>query len=350
MLSVRKILLTPLGWLYGAGVSIRKALYDIKVYKRIGFDLPVISVGNLSVGGTGKTPFISYIIRLIHKDHNPATLSRGYGRRTKGFRILEVGDNYKDVGDEPLFLKQKFTGITVAVGEERILAIPEILASDPDINVILLDDAFQHLAVEAGLNILLTDFENLFYTDRILPAGRLRESKKGASRADIIIITKCPVDIPGKKMTEIKQNISDYSDGPVYFSGLEYGKPYSVFGNGHLASIENGYVFAVCGIAKPKYLENYLTIHAKEVEMRVFPDHFDYTGKAVQKLLDQFHKFAPSGKIFVTTEKDAVRLKPFKDLFLQKGIELYSIPVEVKIIGETERFNAEILSFIKDFK
>lgn len=191
-----KIILAPFTLLYQSITSIRNKLYDSGKWHSATFNLPVINVGNLNVGGSGKTPHIEYIIALLRSQYKIATLSRGYGRKTKGFLIASESSSVTEIGDEPAQIKDKFPDIIVSVGEDRLLAIPQLLRKYPDTDVILLDDAFQHRSVRPGLNILLTTFDKPFYEDHVLPLGRLRESPQGYKRADIIIVTKCPAPSP----------------------------------------------------------------------------------------------------------------------------------------------------------
>ncbi|NJL11929.1 MAG: tetraacyldisaccharide 4'-kinase [Microscillaceae bacterium] len=223
-----RMLMYPLTFLYCTITSIRNYLYDRGYWKSFSFDLPVISVGNLTVGGTGKTPHIEYLIRFLQAQYELSTLSRGYGRKSRGFRLAQPHDNAQSLGDEPFQLYQKFgTRIGVAVGEDRVAAIPHLLQERPQTQIVLLDDAFQHRPIAPQLNILLTDYGRLFYQDFPFPSGRLRESRRGARRADVIIVSKCSASLSEAEKTRIQENIGAYArkDVPVFFTTIAYESP-----------------------------------------------------------------------------------------------------------------------------
>src|SRR5687768_4340702 len=251
-----RILLFPFALAYDLVTSLRNYLYDRGIKPSARFEVPVICIGNLSVGGTGKTPMVEHLIRLLYQQHRVATLSRGYGRKTKGFRLAADGDSPSTLGDEPFQFYSKFKDhITVAVGEERALAIPTILQTDSDVEVVLLDDAFQHRKVTPSLSILLSDYNRPFYDDYILPAGRLRESKQNAARADVIVVTKCPPQLSDDAMIEIEHAIRRHAEKPVFFASIRYGGPIP-FSHSASAQIKN--VILISGIANAKPLEDYV--------------------------------------------------------------------------------------------
>ncbi|RME96755.1 MAG: tetraacyldisaccharide 4'-kinase, partial [Bacteroidetes bacterium] len=224
-----RILLAPFSLLYGLAVSLRNAFYRAGLLKSMRFSVPVISVGNLSVGGAGKTPHIEYLIRLLREHIQVATLSRGYSRKTRGFLTVERQHNAEQVGDEPLQFKRKFPDIGVYVAEDRAFAIPQIMAAQPDTQLILLDDAFQHRAVLPGLNILLTEYDNLFTRDYLLPAGRLREWRSAYERADVIVVSKCPPDLTQTDARRIRVEINPLPHQKIFFSYYAYQVPYYQF-------------------------------------------------------------------------------------------------------------------------
>ena len=256
-MPVLKLLLSPFAFIYKLATDLRNHLYDIGYRPSIQFDRFVVSVGNLTVGGTGKTPFVELLVRLLSSKYKMAVLSRGYGRKTRGFRMANSQDNAETLGDEPFQYYIKYGNkINVAVGEERALAIPEILFHSDETELIILDDAYQHRAVGRNLNILLSDFNRPFYTDLVLPAGRLRESRKHAQRSDVVIVTKCPHHLDEDAMTAIEKEIRRYGGNkmPVYFTGIKYLEPKRIFGE--MSFSKN--VFLFTGIANPSPLENYV--------------------------------------------------------------------------------------------
>ncbi|MEO0552870.1 MAG: tetraacyldisaccharide 4'-kinase [Bacteroidota bacterium] len=326
------ILLFPFTLLYDLITRFRNHLYNIGYKRSFSFETNVISVGNLTVGGTGKTPMVEYIIRALQEKFKLATLSRGYGRKTKGFRIGGHDDTARTIGDEPFQILKKFSDVNVIVCEDRALAIPFILSEKPDTEVILLDDAYQHRSVKPDLNILLTDFNLPFYNDFILPSGRLRESRLGAKRADIIVITKCPDSISESQQKRIIDEVHKYnSEAEIFFTGIRYGD-FKSFGTDDQLKDK---LIAFSGIAKPDLFVNYLKSHYNLTEHIGFKDHYEYTQKDVSKLVNKLD----TGSSLVTTEKDMVKLiKPeFEDLI--KGASLFYLPIEAYFIKDGKRFD-----------
>lgn len=324
-------LLLPFAVLYYVITSFRNWLYDKNIFKSTSFDFPIISVGNLSVGGTGKTPHIEYLIRLLQNQYQIATLSRGYKRRTTGFLLANDTATAQTIGDEPMQLYQKFNeSITVAVGESRVIAVPNILLERPKTEVILLDDAFQHRAIAAGLAILLTSYDNLFTQDYIMPIGRLRESRKGSQRANLIIVTKCPTSIETKEKEQIVQAIQPLSHQTVLFSYLQYKSIYNWQNPLETKELTKKMsALLVCGIARTATLENYLTSQLSTVDTLFFGDHHYFTEKDIQNIQERFQQLKGANKVLITTEKDAVRLAEFKDLIIEKSLPIYCLPIEV---------------------
>ncbi|MCS6820711.1 MAG: tetraacyldisaccharide 4'-kinase [Microscillaceae bacterium] len=351
-------LLLPFTWLYTALAILRNHLYDIDLRKSVAFDLPVINVGNLTVGGTGKTPHVEYLIRLLLKNNfQIATLSRGYGRKTKGFLLANSDSTAETIGDESLQLWLKFRNqITVAVGEQRILAVPQILAERPDTQVILLDDAFQHRAIKPSLNILLTDYNRLFYKDVALPAGRLRESRHSAKRADVVIVTKCPPNLLATEKQTIIQNIQPYTrpKTPIFFSAIRYGMPQPIFkanSTWQMPSLKKSTsIVLVTGIAQPQPLVNYIQQNFTLQKHFQFPDHYHYQTRDWQRIVQYFQENATSESLILTTEKDFVKISQPAFESLLRNIPLFYQPMEIYFLENETQFEHIILencNFVK---
>ena len=271
-----RFLLLPLALLYGLAVTIRNFLFDKKIIKSATFNFPLICVGNLSMGGTGKSPMVEYIVYQLHKRYNVATLSRGYKRKTKGYALANAATTALEIGDEPMQFHSKFPDIAVAVGEERIVAIPQLLQDKPDTEVIILDDAFQHRYVKAGLNILLSDCSNLFYKDWFLPSGNLRDQRRSYKRAQIIVITKCPPAMSVEEKNKITQQVHLTPQQHIFFSSLQYANPYHILTQKEVLLSKSISVLLVCGIANPKPLRAYISRHAAKCEELLYNEssHF----------------------------------------------------------------------------
>ncbi len=330
-------LLFPFSILYDAITSIRNRLYNTGVKPVARFDVPVLSVGNLSVGGTGKTPMIEYLIRLLSSDYKVATLSRGYGRKTRGLRIAAAGDNASTIGDEPFQFFRKFGDkVAVAVGEDRAFAIPHILQERPQTDLLLLDDAFQHRRVLPSFQILLTDYHNMFISDYLLPAGRLRESKRGADRADVVLVTKCPGTMTDDEMIAIESSIRRYTKKPVFFTRIGYG---NVLPATDTAPYKFEKVVVVSGIANSTPLIEYLKRHYEVVRHFDFRDHHVYSEQDLQEICSAS---ARSGAVVVTTEKDVVKMDP--KIFRGGGVSLYYLPIEVEFVKNGKEFDEMVLN------
>ena len=334
--------------MYGAIIWLRNKLYDKNILKSSAFNFPIICVGNLATGGTGKTPMTEYLIRLLKNDFKTATLSRGYKRKTIGFAIADEDTTALEIGDEPMQFHQKFADVTIAVGEERIVAIPQLLHQKPETQVIILDDAFQHRQVKAGLNIILTDYANLYTRDFILPAGDLRDVRSSSKRADVIIVTKCKADLSASEKNAIITEINPASNQTVYFTTIVYSKPYHLFTKHEIDIKHDCGILLVCGIANPRPLKEHLTKHADTYEMLRYADHHIFHSNDLREIKQQFEKINSDKKIVLTTEKDAVRLEKFeKEL---SDFPIYVVPIQHEFLfNEAESFNAAVTNFIKRF-
>ena len=348
LLKSFRYLLLPISWLYGGIIWLRNKLFDKNILKSASFNFPIICIGNLATGGTGKTPMTEYLIRLLKTDFKTATLSRGYKRKTVGFAIADEKTTALEIGDEPMQFHQKFADVTVAVGEERLVAIPQLLHQKPETEVIILDDAFQHRQVKAGLNIILTDYSNLYTRDFILPAGDLRDVRSSSKRADIIIVTKCKVDLTESEKKNIIAEIDPTSNQSVYFTTIVYSKPHHLFTK-EIIDITHDYgILLVCGIANPKPLKEHLTKHADSYDMLRFADHHIFHSNDLKDIKQHFDKITTKKKIILTTEKDAVRLEKFEQEL--KDFPIYVVPIEHHFLfGEAIKFNDSVTAFIKSF-
>jgi len=332
-----QILLFPFAIIYDIITRFRNHLFDIGYMKSMKFDVPVVSVGNIIAGGSGKTPMVEYLINLLSREHHVCTLSRGYGRRTRGFRLVNENDSALTVGDEPLQIFQKFQPkIQVAVGEERVTAVPEILFYKPETNLIILDDAFQHRYVTPHFSILLTEYSRPFYTDFVLPSGLLREARKGAKRADLIVVTKCPDTLEKKEAKAIAGKVHKYAKGKnVFFSGIEYGDLISFSGK---EIRKTNQLILVSGIGNPQPFQAYLNKNFELIDSIRFPDHYKFRESDVQKIIDMARSFKNKISV-VTTEKDFVRLKPFQKMISESGIDFCYIPIECDFLFEKNKFD-----------
>jgi len=349
LLKPLRILLLPFALLAGVYITIRNFLYDKNILRSAGFNIPLISVGNLAVGGTGKSPMVEYLVRLLGTRYNLATLSRGYKRKTKGYALAGPDTTALEIGDEPMQFHAKFPHISVAVGEERIVAIPQLLHDRPNTEVIVLDDAFQHRPVQPGLSILLTEYQNLFTRDWFLPTGDLRDERRSAKRADIIVVTKCPADLSRGEKEKITEEISPLAHQKVFFTTIHYGTPYRILDRSEAELTPDTEILLVTGIANPRPLKQYLTEHSRAFWMMAYGDHHIFSIDDLKEIIKKFDTLSGPEKIVLTTEKDAVRLMKFgKEL---EGLPVYVIPVEHRFLfGEGEQFDAGILTFIKEFQ
>lgn len=349
LLKSFRYLLLPFAFLYGIIIWIRNWMFDKNILKSASFNFPIICVGNLAAGGTGKTPMTEYLVEFLQQQFKTATLSRGYKRKTKGFAIAGESSTAIDIGDEPMQFHQKFPDITVAVGEERLVAIPQLLHQLPGTEVIILDDAFQHRTVKAGLNIILTEYKNLYTRDFMLPAGDLRDIKSSIKRAHIIIVTKCKPGLTEDEKLLILEELNPKSNQQIFFTAIEYGVPYHIFSH-HKTSLDvDADILLLCGIANPKPLKEFLNQHVKSFDMLKFADHHIFTSDDLQDIKKQFEKLASTNKIIITTEKDAVRLQKFENELSEYPI--YALPIRHRFLfNEHEIFQQAVVAFIIAFK
>ena len=332
-MNLLRKLLFPFAILYGFITSLRNYLYDKGILKSYSFDIPVIAVGNLSFGGTGKTPQIEYLIRLLSPNYKVATLSRGYKRKSEGFILADAATTAEILGDEPFQYFKKFPDIQVAVDADRKNGIEQLLNQKSRPEIILLDDAFQHRKVKAGFYILLTAYEDLFCDDFMLPTGNLRESRNGAKRANLIIVTKCPLDITELEQQNIKNKLA--VDLPIYFSSIDYDdKVYNDTESLAVSDLKLTPKILLAGIAKPKPFFDYLQTDKDEV--MTFSDHHHFSESDILNIKSQ-----AIDKIIVTTEKDFVRLDA---KILRK--QLFYLPIKSKFLSNQESFDAIILNYV----
>ncbi|MDB5278620.1 MAG: tetraacyldisaccharide 4-kinase [Ferruginibacter sp.] len=339
----------PLSFLYGMILWIRNKLFDKNYLKSASFNFPVICVGNLAVGGTGKTPMVEYLLRFLKNDYATATISRGYKRKTKGYGLADENTTALDIGDEPMQFHLKFPDVSVAVGEERLEAIPQLLHDRPGTQVIILDDAFQHRQVTAGLNILLTDYNNLYTRDFILPGGDLRDIKSSAARAQIIVVTKCRRNLEEAERDQIIKELKPSPNQQVFFTEIIYGTPYHLFSKVPSAISHSTDVLLICGIANPKPLKDFLTTQVHTYDMLRYPDHHIFDSGDLAEIKKQFSKIASENKIILTTEKDGVRLKKFENEL--KELPVFVLPVQhAFMFNQSEAFCNTVTDFIASFK
>jgi tetraacyldisaccharide 4'-kinase len=357
-MSSGNILLYPFSLIYGAITGIRNFLYDRGILSRYEFKLPVICVGNITVGGTGKTPHTEYLVELLNKQFRVATLSRGYLRKSIGFRIASASDTMNEIGDEPLQIYRKFPDMIVAVDRNRVNGVNSILREEPETEVIILDDGFQHRRITPGLTILLTDFGRLMIHDHLLPYGRLRESVSNMSRADIILVTKSPENILPIQRRIIVKEISKAPYQNLYFTSLEYKDPVAVFakpGANKLSMTgrknDKGGIVLLTGIANPLPLKEYLSECFNEIVHISYPDHHKFTEKEIAKISTAFNNLGSSEKFIITTEKDAVRLREFTNIAEYIRSSTYYIPVGIKFLNDDKaEFDNLIFDYVRKNK
>lgn len=352
MEAILKILLLPFTLLYSIGVGFRNIAFDLGILKAKNYSFPLISIGNLSVGGTGKTPTIEYIVELLKDDYSLATLSRGYGRKTKGFKLTDSGDNAVTVGDEPFQIFKKYPEIIVAVDGNRKRGISKLRKLPGAPEVILLDDAYQHRYVKPGLNILLTDYSKLYIDDLPLPSGRLRENRSAAKRADIIVVTKSPKVLSPLEIRRITTTLRPTDYQKVFFSYIDYqellplNEAAAELASKKINLAKRG-VLLVSAIANPRPLKLYLKRYAKEIDTIQFKDHHYFTEKDYKKINKQLETFLSPKKMVVITEKDAVKFDANKF----ENTPVFCMPIRIEFHQhELENFSLEIKNYVESYK
>jgi tetraacyldisaccharide 4'-kinase len=358
MATRRNILLYPVSLLYGLITGIRNFLYNSGILSSVEFHLPVICVGNLTVGGTGKTPHTEYLVRLLQKDFKVATLSRGYRRDTRDFRIASTTSRVSEVGDEPMQIFKKFPDVMVAVDRSRVHGVKRIVKENPETDVIILDDAYQHRSITPGFSILLSDFERLMVRDHMLPYGNLRESIGNMRRADIILITKSPENITAIQRRLIVKEVDKAPYQNLYFTSLNYEAPVPVFDHNtyieaqpDISQFTGCGIVLITGIANPLSLKEYLNNTANEIIHLLFSDHYNFKEKDINKIYSAYRELRAQTKYIVTTEKDAVRLREFSNIAEPIRSAFYYIPVGIHFLNDDkDEFDNLIVNYVRKNK
>ncbi|MES2591963.1 MAG: tetraacyldisaccharide 4'-kinase [Bacteroidota bacterium] len=350
-----RIIAFPFSVLYGILLFIRNKLYDWGLFSSTAFEIPTISVGNLSVGGTGKTPHIEYLIRLLSPSLQIATLSRGYGRKTTGFILADTASTVNDIGDEPLQFKLKYPETIVSVDGQRVRGVKKILELYPSVQGVLLDDAFQHRSIKPGLSIVLSDFSKMYLNDFVVPTGTLREFRFGIKRADIIIVSKCPEILLPIERKRLIDEIKPLAHQKVYFSHIKYGEFRSLNAADKNPLSKTYYfdryysVLLLTGIASTKALEYYLKSKVKALESVRFPDHHAFTTNDLEHVKKIFDNIASANKIILTTEKDAMRLRAPQFSAILKNMPIFYMPIEIDFTEKDKHeFNEQILHYVRE--
>ncbi|MBD3635853.1 MAG: tetraacyldisaccharide 4'-kinase [Crocinitomicaceae bacterium] len=345
-MKILRFIFFPIAFIYWVITSVRNRFYEKGIMKSSKFGVPVINVGNLNMGGTGKTPHVEYLIRLLQDNHKVATLSRGFGRKQRGFIIADENSTAEQIGDEPLQYYRKFGDrVIVSVEADRVLGAMDLFREHEDIEVLLLDDAFQHRKIFAGVNILLTDYSDPYYKDFILPVGNLRESRSGKKRADIIIVTKCPQDLTEEDKTRMKLRIKPENHQKIFFSKIRYGDVVDFKGN--QLSLDGKKVVVVTGIANPTPLIEKISANTEIIQHFKFGDHHKFKATELKEIHNLFNKFAHENSVIVTTEKDAMRLMSPELMECIKDYPWCYQRIEVKI-DEEDAFNKLILNYVEE--
>lgn len=377
--SKTRLFLLPLSWLYGIIVGIRNMLFNVEILSSENFDMPIISIGNITVGGTGKTPHTEYLIRLLNKQYQVAVLSRGYKRKSKGFVLGNLDSSLTELGDEPLQMKKKFSDLIVAVDGDRRRGIRQLMDGSikPFVDVILLDDAFQHRYVNPSISILLIDYNRMLSEDYLLPAGNLRESANQLKRADIVVVTKCPKNLKPIEVRVATMNIRIQGHQSLYFTCMDYGDLKAmttpVASTTKLSSHEDSYdeaenistedisikmtmeeirnehkpVLVLTGIANPDSLIDYVKEYSPEVSTLIYPDHHEFGKKEAKKISQTFEKIKSMGGIILTTEKDVMRIQ--NNTYMERLTPyIYYPELLVRFLeGEESAFDHKILEYVR---
>jgi len=337
MINIRGILLLPISLIYGSIIFIRNKLFDWGIFRSVKHPIPVISVGNLNMGGTGKTPHVEFLIRLLRDRKKIATLSRGYGRKTKGFILADENATAASIGDEPLQYYHKFEDITVAVDEKRNRGLKKLLEIKNDLELIILDDAFQHRWIKRDLSLLLTDYHKLYHKDFVVPSGQLREFKGGAKRADIIIVTKTPITLSPFERRGIAEELKIKSHQRLLFSKITYDGFFDIYTHQKTdLKISTSTIILFTGIANPYPLQDHLKKFCKDIVIINFPDHHHYTDKDLQLILKTHKDQFTNNKLLITTEKDAQRLSKDHQETLLMNCAIYYVPIRIEFHDDDE--------------
>jgi tetraacyldisaccharide 4'-kinase len=342
------MLLFPFSLIYALLIWVRNKLFDKGWISSSSFNLPLIGIGNLSTGGTGKSPMVEYLLRSFKDQYKMAVLSRGYKRKTSGYALANEQSTALEIGDEPMQFYKKFPSVTIAVGEERIVAIPQLLHDVPGIEVIVLDDAYQHRYIKPGLNILLTDYNNLYTRDWFLPTGDLRDLPSSYKRADVLVVTKCPGDLTTEQRDGIRDELNPLPHQQVFFTTISYGTPYHLVTGQPTTLLATTEALLVSGIANPKQLKKYLSDNTEAYYELLYADHHIFSIDDLKEIRKRFESIASTEKIIITTEKDAMRLTKFHEAFVNYPVFVLPIGM-VFLFGDENRFHELITNFIHSF-
>jgi len=352
ILKYIRLLLFPISLLYGIVVKVRNYLFDIGKLSSRAYKIPIISVGNITVGGTGKTPLTEFIIDILKDDYRVALLSRGYKRKTQGVIVADDYSTAHDIGDEPYQIKQKFSEISVVVAERRVLGIEKILQEESVPEIVVMDDAYQHRYVKPGLSLLVMDFNRPLWKDCMLPAGELREPAKGKKRADIIVVSKCPKNLAENQQEHIIEKLNITPDQSVYFTSIAYHHPIALFCNRislKVDEIKEYEVLLVSGIANPKQLVDYLRQKVAKLTLFRFSDHHIFDNKDVDRIRGSFDSIISNKKLIITTEKDAVRLQQVIDENDELASFIYYVPIQIEILNQQkEELRERIFNYVRE--
>lgn len=345
-----KRLLFPISLLYSFVLRLRHKLYDWNILKSKSYNIPNICVGNLNLGGTGKTPHIEYLVRLLSEEYKTAVLSRGYGRDTKGFLLANESHSHHDIGDEPLQYFNKFDNIKVAVNENRCEGVERLLQDENPPQIILLDDAYQHRKIKPGLNILLTDYYDLYSNNHLVPVGNLRDVKKAAQRAEIVVVTKSPNVITPYYRKDVENNLKLLPHQKIFYSYIEYQDFQPLSKISHEINIKEAKtVLLVCGIANTYSLEDFIKRKYNTISKIKFDDHHNFTEKDIDMIIEKYNSLIGKNKIIITTEKDAARLVNSSLINKFDNIPVFTIPIKIKFHKEENtEFDDVILDYVKN--
>jgi tetraacyldisaccharide 4'-kinase len=358
MRTTRNIFLYPLSLIYGLITGFRNFLYNNNILSATMFPVPVICVGNMTAGGTGKTPHTEYLVELLRNNFKVATLSRGYKRETRDFRIASLSSTVNEIGDEPMQIFRKFPDILVTVDINRVKGAGRILHYASDTEVIILDDGFQHRSITPGFSIVLSDFERPFMRDYMLPYGNLREDKSNIRRADVIIISKCPKNLNPMQRRLIVKEVGKAPYQNLYFTSLSYKSPLPVFVSQEknisyfdLTKSAGSSILLLTGIANPGPLKEYLHKFFSEIIELKYPDHYSYREKDIADVTAAYNDIRAASKFIMTTEKDAVRLREFSDIEEPVKSAMFYVPVAITFLNDDkDEFDNLIIDYVRKNK